>query len=427
MGTLGGIRSRTGHGAGRIGRMLLTGVGAAALALVPATAHADPISSSGPLSEINISRQLNCSVRHALDTEPEWYAGTACGTFVALNGTLFGPASVPAGGSAGPRTAYSEVSQTGPTGTGTSADPFKVVTVVNAGTGVTLTQTDTYVVGQERYDTEVTVQNASGTAQSGNIYTGGDCYLQNSDEGYGRVVGQSVLCSSTVEPGGRVEGLLPRSAGSSYFEGVYDDVWARIGSQQPLPNTCDCSTFIDNGIALSWPVSVADGASTTYRWTTVFSPSGTIPLVITDPATGSTLTDNTPTFSGTAAPGSTVTLTDGGTVICTAVADDNGAWECTPVAPLKNGEHVVTPTATDGQGNTTTGDPVTITIDYTATAVAACPPDSVLTGGGLELTGPAPDDLSSKPVGDTWVVSLKNNSGKPVTATPFAVCALTSP
>ncbi|MFF0552923.1 Ig-like domain-containing protein [Streptomyces sp. NPDC004311] len=424
MRTLSGIRSRTPH-ARRIRNTLLTGIGAAALALVPAVAHADPISSAGPLSEINISRQLNCSVRHTLDTEPEWYAGTACGTFVALDGTLFGPASVPAGGSAGPRTAYTEVSQTGPTGTGTSADPYKVVTVVNAGAGVTLTQTDTYVVGRESYDTEVTVQNASGSAKTGNLYTGGDCFLQNSDEGYGRVVGRSVLCSSTIEPGGRVEGLLPRSAGSSYYEGVYNDVWARIGSQQPLPNTCDCTTFTDNGIALSWPVTVADGAGATYEWTTVFSPSGTIPLVITAPATGSTLTDNTPTFSGTAEPGSTVSLTDAGSVICTAVVNDNGEWECTPAAPLKNGPHTITPTATDGEGNTVEGDPITITIDATATTVAACPPNSVLTGGGLELSGPAPDDLTSKPVGDTWVVSLKNNSGKPVSATPFAVCAPT--
>ena len=62
-----------------------------------------------------------------------------------------------------PPNAYTPVSQTGPTGTGTNADPFKIVTVADAGaTGIRLTQTDTYTTGLESFRTDVVVSNTSG-------------------------------------------------------------------------------------------------------------------------------------------------------------------------------------------------------------------------------------------------------------------------
>ncbi|MFJ3235920.1 Ig-like domain-containing protein [Streptomyces sp. NPDC086787] len=255
-------------------------VGAMVFILFPAasSAFAATITTPGPLSAITISPQLNCNVTHVGDAQPSWFAGNACGTFIALNGTLFGPSSVPAGGSAGPRTPYTPVSQSAVTGSGTEADPYKVVTVVNAGPGITLTQTDSYVVGRETYDTTVVVANASGASQTGNIYTAGDCFLQDSDESYGRVVGTSPACSASPNAGSRIVGLLPRTGGNSYIEDIYDTVWSQIGSQQPFSNTCTCTDFTDSGIGISWPVSLADGASTTYQWSTAFSPSGTFPL-----------------------------------------------------------------------------------------------------------------------------------------------------
>lgn len=255
-------------------------VAAGALALVPSqAARAATITNPpGPLTSIDVSSTLNCSASYLGDTYPEWYSTTACGTFVSLNGRLFGPASVPAG-SAG-QTPYTPVSQSGVTGTGTAADPFTVVTTVRAGDLALITQTDRYVVGQEFYTTDVTVDNTSGGTLTGNIYTGGDCYLQNSDWGYGEILGTSPVCAATPEPGGRLMALLPRTGGSSYYEAWYYDIWDAIRTQTPLPDSCLCDQFIDNGIALSWPLRIPAGASDSWSWTTDFSPEGHVPLTV---------------------------------------------------------------------------------------------------------------------------------------------------
>ena len=60
--------------------------------------------------------------------------------------------------------------------------------------------------------------------------------------------------------------------------------------------------------------------------------------------------DTTPTFSGTTAAGSTVTLKDGATVLGTATADASGDWTITSSA-LGDGSHSITATATDAAGN----------------------------------------------------------------------------
>ncbi|MFD5430272.1 YncE family protein, partial [Streptomyces sp. NPDC127084] len=60
-------------------------------------------------------------------------------------------------------------------------------------------------------------------------------------------------------------------------------------------------------------------------------------------------------------------------------------------------------------------------------ATVDCPSGSVLTGGGFKLTGPAPDDLTSQPVDDTWLVSGQNETQKPLTLTPYALCADNTP
>ena len=61
-----------------------------------------------------------------------------------------------------------------------------------------------------------------------------------------------------------------------------------------------------------------------------------------------------PTFSGTAEAGSSVTVREGGQVLCTAVADSSGAYHCTSTVVLGGAPqtHSVTATATDLAGNT---------------------------------------------------------------------------
>jgi Ca2+-binding RTX toxin-like protein len=62
-------------------------------------------------------------------------------------------------------------------------------------------------------------------------------------------------------------------------------------------------------------------------------------------------TDTTPTFTGTAEPGTTVTLFSDGTPVGSAVADGSGNWTITSAA-LSLGNHLITAQASDAAGNT---------------------------------------------------------------------------
>lgn len=90
-----------------------------------------------------------------------------------------------------------------------------------------------------------------------------------------------------------------------------------------------------------------------------------------------------PTFTGTAEPGSAVTLREGSTVLCSATADASGIFRCTSAVDLPGApaSHTVTATAADAAGNASgpsasdtfvvdTSVPVAPTID-----VAPAPPN----------------------------------------------------
>ncbi len=239
-----------------------------------ATALGETILSSGPLTHIETTPELGCAVNYGDDSHGEFYGDTACGTLVAVDGTLYGPASIPAGGSASPLTPWTPLTQE-VGGAGTATDPYRVVTSVTGG-GLEIVQTDTYVVGAESYGTRVRVRNQNGSPKNFTVYRVGDCYLQDSDFGYGVVDAGSgsVACAAGTEPGSRIEQWAPLTPGSHYLEAFYDDVWAAVGSQAPLPDTCTCDTYLDNGAGLSWSTSAGAGAEKSFSHLTAFSPTG---------------------------------------------------------------------------------------------------------------------------------------------------------
>ena len=123
--------------------------------------------SIGPLTRIQ-GEPGSQTVRSTMSptSEPEFFGDTACGTFLVVDGVLYGPSSIPAGGAAAPLTPWTPVSQTPTTGSGTSADPWTIVTIVDAGTtGIRLTQTDTYVEGSESYRTTVSIASSAGSGE----------------------------------------------------------------------------------------------------------------------------------------------------------------------------------------------------------------------------------------------------------------------
>lgn len=254
---------------------------------VAPSASAAEIESGGPLTSINISPLLNCDVRYAGDLQGEWYDDIACGTFVAFDGSLYGPDDLPAGSGATGVAEYepfTAISQSGPTGTGTSADPFSITTTVGLGdTGATLTQVDSYVSGATAYRTDIRITGGATTGDAV-IFRGGDCYLQDSDVGLGDVYdGVSPVCKAQPDSENpeRVEGFRPLSSGAAYIEASYGQVWRAIGSGAMLPNTCRCEEEIDNGIAISWARELTQGATVTLSSLTFFSPVGATPVTVT--------------------------------------------------------------------------------------------------------------------------------------------------
>ena len=259
------------------------------LGVISASAHAVEIGDpSSPLTSIGVTPDLNCAVNHAGDSAPAFFGTTACGTLVASGGTLYGPASIPAGGSASPRTTFGLISQSAATGDGSVGSPRSVTTTVTGG-DLTLVETDSYIFGQEAYRTDVTLTNSGATSAEAIIYRAGDCFLEDSDFGFGLLgpAAGAVACKSATSE--RIEQWLPITSGSHFMEDFFASVWGHIGSQQPFQDTCTCATNLDNGAGLSWSVTLAVGASVTVSHLTNFSPTGTQPVDTTKTADDATV------------------------------------------------------------------------------------------------------------------------------------------
>jgi hypothetical protein len=256
-----------------------------ALAAPPSVDIGSP---GGPLNKIAIGNDLSCQLQHVGDTSFEFYPPSAtpgdCGTFVSVDGGLFAPDFAnhdsTATGSLNTYTAFTAVSQTPASGTGTASSPRRVTTVGDVGgSGLRVTEVDTYVDGQESYRTDVTVTNSGGAAKSGILYRAGDCYLQDTDSGYGFSGSPdgSVGCAQNPNnsPPGRIEQWVPITGGNTWTEDDYSDVWGKIGAQMPFANDCvHCADQVDNGAGLSWNFSVNPGQSQTFSHYTTFSPTG---------------------------------------------------------------------------------------------------------------------------------------------------------
>ena len=240
------------------------------------------ISSAGPLTQIIITTDLNCQVGYRDDGAYEFFPDSttgSCGTFLAVGGTLYAPASVPLSGLTA-YTPWTSVSQAPVAGSGSPSDRFRVVTVVDAsGAGLRLEQVDSYAVGSQSYRTEIRITNLGPVAQRGILYRAGDCYLQESDVGFGRVDGGAPACIVAPGEGSRIEQWLPITPGSHFMEASFFDVYAAIDAQQQFPDTCTCDFAVDNGAGLSWPASVAPGQTVVFAHETFFSPVGRAAVV----------------------------------------------------------------------------------------------------------------------------------------------------
>lgn len=274
----------------------LTATAAVALTAIPAAAAlAAPVESAGPLTLVEITPDLNCAVQYDGDERQSFFGDTACGTFLSSGDSMFSPASIPAGsGVTSGSTAWEPVSQQ-VTGSGTAADPYTITTVVKGG-DFEVTQVDTYVTGDNAYRTTTTVTNTGSAQADGVLFHAGDCYLQDDDLGFGEYdeATGAITCRAkgegdTPTSDSRIEQFVPLTAGSNYFYDSYYDVWSKVAEKAPLPNeVVEPDYYRDNGMALSWNVSLAPGASQSFSMLTNFSPIGVVSLpteITLDPTT----------------------------------------------------------------------------------------------------------------------------------------------
>ncbi|UXN09362.1 Ig-like domain-containing protein [Bartonella sp. HY328] len=99
-----------------------------------------------------------------------------------------------------------------------------------------------------------------------------------------------------------------------------------------------------------------------------------VEAIIGDIANGDSTNDARPTFSGTAAAGSTIKFYDNGQFIGSTVADSNGNWSWQPDTDLVDGAHSITYTASDSAGNESAhSNPFEFTVDTQAPNAPSAP------------------------------------------------------
>src|ERR1700760_1782290 len=267
-----------------LGCAVLVGLVAAPGALAQIT---DIHSDAGPLTDIYIGDNLTCQVAHTDDTSLEFYSPSNqaghCETDVSVGSTgdaqLFQPGS------------WTPVSQSAVSGDGSARNPFSVTTTVQALSAssasplLTLTQTDTYVVGNEYYRTDITLANATDASLPVKLYHAADCFLQGSDSGFGFVdaTNRAVACSQNPNdsPPALIEEFAPLTAGANYYETYYGSVFGVVSQQNNFPNTCDCTSSQDNGMGINWDIpALVPGTPQTFSMLSNFSDTGITVLPI---------------------------------------------------------------------------------------------------------------------------------------------------
>jgi hypothetical protein len=256
------------------------------------------ILSAGPLEDIYVGDDLSCQVE--LGGIEELYGGDPgdCGTLVAYGDVLYTPnfegheytatgyeskeevtpEEIEANPEAQHNALFKPVSQSAVSGSGTEEQPFAVTTVVDAGSKLRLTQTDSYVAGQDYYTVVIHAENLTGSPLGIELYRAQDCYLNGVDEGFGFEGTSECTSSFNNEPPGYVEALVPSTEPAfHYFENEYEVQWNQIGTRQPLPDTCTCSTELDNADSISWSLTIPAHGTESVSVEHVFSLTGAIP------------------------------------------------------------------------------------------------------------------------------------------------------
>ncbi|MEP4556763.1 Ig-like domain-containing protein, partial [Cobetia amphilecti] len=252
-------------------------------------------------------------------------------------------------------------------------------------------------------------ETANGSTVNGSAEAGGTVEITNGDG--------DLLGSGTVADDGTFSiTLSPKQEAGAELTATVTDA---AGNESPVSDTL---------------VVPEDADVTAPNTPTITSATDDVPADTGALASGDSTNDTTPTLTGSAEAGSSITVSLDGEVIGTTTADSNGAWSFTPNTELDDGEHVFSVTATDSAGNESApSGEFTLTVDTVApdapvlsetdgeTANGSTVNGSAEAGGTVEITNGDGDLLGSGTVADDGTFSItlspKQDAGAELTAT----------
>lgn len=211
--------------------------------------------------------------------------------------------------------------------------------------------------------------------------------------------------TGTSEPNTDVTITVTNAAGTVIFETtVTTDA---NGNFSVTPDTM----LADDTYTISATGTDAAGNEGTPSTATVTIDTNAPMIAITSPSNDDTIDDNTPTITGTAAPGSTVEIFVDGNKVGEATTNDQGNWtfELPEEDAIGVGEHTIEAKTTDEAGNEGSSGQITITVEDPKEPVVITSP-----GSGVDVTGPSVTIEGTGEPGEEVTVTI---GGEEVTVT----------
>ncbi|HEX8820925.1 MAG TPA: Ig-like domain-containing protein [Archangium sp.] len=214
----------------------------------------------------------------------------------------------------------------------------------------------------------------------------------------GQPVSAVSAADGTVEFPVWAAGYTLKLSGTARYRPVYMNVTAG-GSG---------ATFASGGSVVSNTVTTTVNQTSHVNITVTVDEEPTCAPVVTSPAGGTVVYEERTPLTGTADPGSTVTVRVNGQPVCTVVANAQGIWNCTAELPV--GPSTVTATATDEAGNTSgSSSAVLLTRRDGIDPPVITGPAPTVQGKGVTVTGTAHPgaDVTVKDEQDNTVCTAK--------------------
>jgi hypothetical protein len=179
---------------------------------------------------------------------------------------VYGPDFMNHADSAGPVfNKWLPIGQTGPTGSGTAADPWEVATTFWGPAGMALGQTVWYVNGRDCFEVYYSVTNATPFGLPITLFHAADLHVDGSLTGYGHHDPTNKSVGGWNPPRDFLEYMVPITrynlpTADHYQEADYQEIWNRIGAGPLTPglgfNDTIRTDLHDSGCGVQWNILV---------------------------------------------------------------------------------------------------------------------------------------------------------------------------